>query len=85
MNERDILKSWAEKAAEPFSGKDREEVISGLRLAVGHSIRAAATTFADFEKMSFAYYWDGDNNIFVEMDEDKFTEDMLIIRGKDWV
>jgi len=79
-----MILSWAEHAAKPFHGMGRDESERHLRMAIGMALSVGSPVIEDIGQVEFAYAWDEDGNISVEMNSDRFAPDMLVIRGEDW-
>lgn len=80
----DLVKVWAEHAMIPFQGFEREKIEKQLSLAIGTALKTGASVIEGLDSVQFAYMWDENNQITVEMDPEKFTEDMLVIKGAQW-
>ena len=80
----DLLETWANHAAIPFQGQSRSDVSEKLVLAIGTAIKTASRVIGDLDEVKIGYRWDDRNNIIVERDPERFTSDMLIVKGKEW-
>jgi len=79
-NTRNLVVLWAEHAAIPFQGMPKEKIRRQLSIAIGTAISAGSAVIEGLGDVEFAYKWDDQNAITVEIDKSKFTDEMLVIR-----
>jgi len=80
----EMITLWAEHAAQPFQGMAKKDIEKHLTVAIGTAIREGAKVIGGLSDVVFAYKWEEENRISVVTDVRLMTDQMLIIRGKEW-
>lgn len=76
----EMVRVWAEHAAQPFVGKPRKGVEESLSLAISTAFSVGVAHLPDIKGIRFGYKWLENNQISVAVEpEDELTGDMLIL------
>lgn len=73
--------AWAEHAAGPFHGYSKEQIAPHLKIVIETALGIGGPVVDGVDKVDFAYCWDENDQISVVVDSEKFTNDMLVVKG----
>jgi len=80
-----MVRNWAEHSASAFDGKPRSECEENLKESFVNSLKVGAPVIPELKTVVAGFSWDEENRISVETDPEKVTDEMLVIRGQEWL